>query len=316
MKQKKRKKAEKKRVYSFKEQLLKGLYTISILLLLVILSGIIINNFFLVPDKIKINNNNKKEDFIFEIYPKQIKNFTKAKKKTDLFFINKKNNEFPKIAIIVDDLGYNLKFVKNLLSLNTVLTFSILPYGTYNKKIFNLLSKEKNIEIMLHLPMEPYEYPKIDPGEGALLMSMSSAEFIKQININIESIHGLKGVNNHMGSLITSKPLKIHKLFSILKKRNLFFIDSRTTNKTICKSVASDYGILFSERDIFIDHKRDKNFIKNQLKKLVKIAEKKGYAVGIGHPYKMTYKILKEFLPELKNKIKFVKASNIVKIVK
>ena len=86
MKQKKRKKAEKKRVYSFKEQLLKGLYTISILLLLVILSGIIINNFFLVPDKIKINNNNKKEDFIFEIYPKQIKNFTKAKKKTDLFF--------------------------------------------------------------------------------------------------------------------------------------------------------------------------------------------------------------------------------------
>ncbi len=306
MKQKKK----KEKVYFLKNQLIKGLYTILLLIILVILSGIIINIFFLVPDKII-----KKTPFVFEIYPKQIKTFTKAKKKTDLFFKNKKINKFPKIAIIIDDLGYNLNFVKKLLSLNTDLTLSILPYGKYNKKILNLISKKKNIEIMLHLPMEPYEYPKVNPGDGALFMSMSSDEFIKQLNINIAFIPGLKGVNNHMGSLITSKPLKMHDILSVLKKRNLYFIDSRTTNKTICKSVASYYGILFAERDVFIDHIKDRNFIKKQLKKLVKIAEKKGYAVGIGHPYNLTYNVLKEKLPELKNKIKFITASNIVKIV-
>ena len=107
---------------------------------------------------------------------------------------------------------------------------------------------------MLHLPMEPSEYPMVNPGPGALLSSMSADELIAQLKKDLQSVSSIKGVNNHMGSKMTQHSAQMYQIFSILKKEGLYFIDSRTTSKTLCKPSARLLQVPFAERDVFLDH--------------------------------------------------------------
>ena len=223
-------------------------------------------------------------------------------------------HEKPRVAIIVDDIGYDRKMARKFMALDTNLTFSILPHTPHNSEIANKAHK-KGIEIMLHLPMEPIEYPAIDPGPGALLAEMSPDELIRQLEKNIASVPHAKGVNNHMGSRLTAESNQIYQVFTILRKRNLFFIDSRSTTKTLCRPSARLFKIPFAERDVFIDHKANPAFIRKQLERLVTIARHRGKAIGIAHPSRTTYKVLHQMLPELKKQIQLVPASELVGII-
>ena len=128
---------------------------------------------------------------------------------------------------------------------------------------------------------------------------MTPDELIRQLEKDLDAVPFIKGVNNHMGSKMTAESSQIYQIFSILKKRNLFFIDSRTTADSLCKPSARLFQIPFSERDVFLDHLQEAQFIRNQLKELVRLAQQNGHAVGIGHPHLITYQILKEMLPDL-----------------
>ena len=165
---------------------------------------------------------------------------------------------------------------------------------------------------MLHLPMEPSEYPVVNPGPGALLSSMTADELISQLEKDLQSVSNIKGVNNHMGSEMTQHSAQMHRIFSILKKQGLYFIDSRTTPKTLCKPSARMVHMPFAERDIFLDHIPTSDFIENQLKKLIRIAGQKGYAIGIGHPHPETHQVLEKMLPTLRKKVTLVPASQII----
>jgi polysaccharide deacetylase 2 family uncharacterized protein YibQ len=198
----------------------------------------------------------------------------------------------PPVALILDDLGYDKKIAEKFLDLDINLTFSILPHSPFQKEIARLASS-KGIEIMLHLPMEPVEYPEDD----------------------LSTLPGIKGVNNHMGSKLTAESTQMYQIFSILKQRGLFFIDSRTTADSMGRPSARLFQLPFAERDVFIDHYLKPNFIRNQIKELIRIARLNGSAVGILHPHTMTLKILKEALPELKDQIQLVPASKIVRPV-
>ena len=167
---------------------------------------------------------------------------------------------------------------------------------------------------MLHQPMEPFEYPRINPGPGTLLTNMTPDELVQQLIQNLEEMPFVSGINNHMGSKMTANASQMRQVFSVLKQRNLFFIDSRTTEKTICRASASLLQIPFGERDIFIDHFQDSDFIKKQLYELVRIATAHGDAIGIAHPYTKTYQVLKTCLPDLKQKVRFVPVSELVRI--
>ena len=118
-----------------------------------------------------------------------------------------------------------------------------------------------------------------------------------------------------MGSKMTAESGQMYQIFSILKKRNLYFIDSRTTSKTLCKPSARLFQIPFAQRDVFLDHFQEPDFIRKQIKELIRIAQRHGQAVGIGHPHTITYEILREMMPELQKKVKLVPASEIVHIV-
>ena len=217
----------------------------------------------------------------------------------------------PLVAIVVDDIGYDRDIAAQLLSLDAPLTFSILPYGPYSQKLA-AEAKAKGHEIMLHLPMEPMEFPDVNPGPGALLRQMSADELIAQLDDNLNRVSGLKGVNNHMGSALSTSPERMRQIFSVLKKRGLFYIDSRTTADTVARSSAQLLQIPFAERDVFIDHLENEKFIRGQLKLLVKRARHQGYALGIAHPHAITYRVLAEILPQLKETVSLVPASMVV----
>jgi hypothetical protein len=168
---------------------------------------------------------------------------------------------------------------------------------------------------MLHLPMEPLEYPEINPGPGALLADMPPDQLVRQLNNDLDAVPYIVGVNNHMGSKITSISTKMYQIFTILKKRNLFFIDSRTTTGTLCRPSARLLQIPFGQRDVFLDHLQTPEAIRRQIRKLVRVAEKNGQAIGIGHPYSITCNALRQELPFLRQKVKLVTASRMVHIL-
>ena len=205
----------------------------------------------------------------------------------------------PKIAIVIDDLGGENKISRELLRWDLPVTFSILPFAPYSKKLAGEAHR-KGKEIILHLPMEPRGYPQVHPGEGVLLEEMDEANLLRQLSKDIEAVPYIKGVSNHMGSRLMEDSEKIKIVFSELKRRGLFFLDSRTTPQTIGLQVAQSVGLKATERSIFIDNSSADEDIKQQLERLIQLSLSKGKAIGIGHPHLSTIKSLKEMIPKMR----------------
>ena len=219
----------------------------------------------------------------------------------------------PRVAIIIDDLGYDPDIAAKFLKVDGILTLAILPHSPFQKSIARA-AKMRGFEVMLHLPLEPNEYPQVNPGPGTLVTTMSPDMLIKQLRANLAAVPHISGVNNHMGSKLTASSAQLYQIFSVLKQEGLFFIDSRTTTKTICKPSARLLRIPFAQRDIFLDHQPVKEIIEKQLDRLVRLSKARGYAVGIGHPHEMTANVLKRALPKLKKQVVFVAVSEVVAI--
>ena len=200
-----------------------------------------------------------------------------------------------------------------LLELDKDITFSILPFSPFGKTLAGRLSA-KGAELMLHLPMEPTQYPRINPGPGALLASMTPDALINQLHLDLEAVPGVVGVNNHMGSRLTSLSDKMNQIFTVLKKEDLFFIDSRTAPDSKGEAAARLFMLRFSHRDVFLDNFQNYEYISGQFRKLIKRAEKHGHAIGIGHPYQATLDTLKIELPKIKGKVRVVRASRLVAV--
>jgi polysaccharide deacetylase 2 family uncharacterized protein YibQ len=207
----------------------------------------------------------------------------------------------PRIAIVIDDLGGENKISQELLRWDLPVTFSILPFSPYSKTLAGEAHR-KGKEVILHLPMEPHGYPQIRPGEGVLLEEMDEARFLRQLSKDIEAVPYIKGVSNHMGSRLMEDPEKMKIVFLELKRRGLFFLDSRTTPQTIGLQVAQSVGLKAVERSIFIDNSSTEEDIKQQLERLIQLSLSKGKAIGIGHPHPSTIKSLKEMIPKMKEK--------------
>jgi uncharacterized protein len=219
--------------------------------------------------------------------------------------------QLPLVAIIIDDLGYDLKLAERFLAMEGTFTFSILPEGPYTNKI-SAEAHAKGHEIMLHLPMEPMEFPTVRPGPGALLAGMTPDELLNQLDADLASIPHVRGVNNHMGSRLSTLAPQMRQIFSRLKSRGLYYVDSRTTTATVGRPSAERLHLLFAERDIFIDHFQDADFIRKQLERLVKRAYAQGYAIGIAHPHPLTIELMQAGLPDLRRKVTLVPASKVV----
>ncbi|MDY6987404.1 MAG: divergent polysaccharide deacetylase family protein [Thermodesulfobacteriota bacterium] len=219
--------------------------------------------------------------------------------------------DLPKIAIIIDDFGYDKETALKFLDLDGVLTFSVLPHSPFQSEIASAIH-ETGRDVLLHLPMEPLDYPVVNPGKGALTTSMGPKELLDQLLDDLAAVPFVVGVNNHMGSKLTQDVVKMRQIFQVLKSQHLFFVDSLTSPLSNCADAARVLELKFACRQVFLDHVQEPDAIRFQIKRLVTMAKTRGQAIGIGHPYPITWKILNEELPKIRNQVKLVPVSEIV----
>jgi polysaccharide deacetylase 2 family uncharacterized protein YibQ len=225
------------------------------------------------------------------------------------------DEEKPKVVIIVDDIGFNKDSVDRLLEMQFPINFAILPYLPYSRYAAEK-AKQRGWDVMLHLPMEPKSnsgYVGDDAGDGVLLENLPKKEIIKKLDDNISAVPYVKGVNNHMGSKFTENPEVMEIVLRELNTKGLFFIDSKTSADSKGFEIAKTLGMKTAMRDVFLDQlSQDESYVNSQILRLVDISKKKGYAVGICHPYPETLKALTYMLPKIKGDVEVTKVSSLL----
>lgn len=216
-------------------------------------------------------------------------------------------------SIIIDDLGNNLDRGKSIIQLPAAVTLAILP-KTKHAKTLATLAFENNKEIMLHLPLQSIENHNHSPG--TLNLHMTHEEFLSELASNIKSVPHIKGINNHMGSLLTMHPGHMKWLMKEISTiGSLFFVDSRTSSKTVAGTIAIENNVPSVTRDIFLDPDFKPETITKQFEKFLETIHQQGHAIAIAHPHPLTLQFIKEHLPVLEEQgIELVSVSQLIKL--
>ncbi len=219
-----------------------------------------------------------------------------------------------KVAIIMDDMGGSLTQLKNLLAIDLPVTPAILPGTRLATSSASLLS-ESGREYMIHIPMQPRSYPRTNPGADALLIGQSESEVRRRVRSYQQAVPGAVGGNNHMGSRYTEEPELMRIVLDELKRHNQFFIDSRTIGSSVAFTEARKMGLKTATRNIFLDNREDVAYVREQLRKMVRLAGSNREIVAICHPHKETLEALRLELEWLKQQpVDFVPASTVVHV--
>lgn len=218
--------------------------------------------------------------------------------------------KMPSIAILIDDLGYNRHGMESSLLLPTEVALAILPSTPFATQTALTAQKQKRITL-LHAPMENQRELKLGPG--GLYAKMTEQELKETLTKDLDGLPGIQGVNNHMGSLLTTKADSMKWVMEVLKGRSLFFIDSLTSPKSVAKKTAQEHGLETVSRDVFLDNIRTEKAIDKQFSRLLKLARLHGSALAIGHPYPETMDYLKKRLNNLEQDgVRLVRLSDLL----
>jgi polysaccharide deacetylase 2 family uncharacterized protein YibQ len=216
-----------------------------------------------------------------------------------------------KIAIIIDDMGYNRRSIDDAVAVNLPLTLAIIPFTPQARETAEIAHRN-NLEVIMHLPLESIN--ENNSMSGIVLTGMEEEAILSILDQDLADIPYIRGVNNHMGSRVTTDWTIMRIILERLKEKSLYFIDSMTTPNSVAFKMARSLNVPSARRDVFLDVELNRDYILNQLKALFRHADKNGTAVGIGHPSEMTLSVLKDHLPQLlkKHKARLVFASEIV----
>lgn len=215
------------------------------------------------------------------------------------------------IVLILDDVGFDHQPLAEAMAIDPNVNFAVLPNGKRSTEFATTLHG-RGFELLCHLPMEPEGFPRISPGDGAVLTTMTDAEIVEATRANVDAIHFARGVNNHMGSRATADRRVMTDVLGALPK-GMYFIDSKTTGSSVAGSVARAMRVKTASRSVFLDDVQDAAAIRRQLRELTKTAEARGVAVGIGHMYPSTVNVLAEEAARLRaSGFRFLRASEAV----
>ena len=195
------------------------------------------------------------------------------------------------LAIIIDDIGYSAALGRRAAELDGPFTLAVLPLTPHTHQLANY-GYQRGKEIMLHLPMSNIKAMPL--GKGGLESGMNHTQFLTRLRASLEDIPHLLGVNNHMGSQLTQESEAMDWLMRELARHQLYFIDSRTTANTRALSTARSYQIPSDRRDVFLYNTRNVDSIRAQLLKAIALAQERGQAIAIGHPYPETLAVLEQ----------------------
>jgi len=186
------------------------------------------------------------------------------------------------IAIIIDDFGNGTDDVDAMIALEIPFTGAVIPGQPHSVEHMEKLI-EAGKDVIIHLPMEA---PKAGwQSKLAISGGLNSDQIRERVEKSIEELTQAYGLNNHMGSVATANKKVMTEVIQVVKENDLLMIDSVTTSKSKMKEVCKELEVPFIKRDVFLDRtaKHDTAFVEKRMKELAKVADKKGYAVGIGH---------------------------------
>jgi uncharacterized protein len=217
------------------------------------------------------------------------------------------------LAIVIDDMGTNLRELDSLTEIGVPLTFSVIPGLAKSREVAETAHR-RGYQVMVHMPMEPVEYPKRKIEANGLLTSQDDAEITRRVREYLKVVPHAVGANNHMGSRFTEQKNKMAPVLTVLKEKNLFFVDSRTTPRSVGYSMAREMGMPTASRSVFLDNVQDAVYINDQVEEAAALARKHGSVIAICHPHQATIRALSSALPALKGRgITLVSASDLVR---
>lgn len=216
----------------------------------------------------------------------------------------------PQIAIIIDDLGYNKAYGERAINLPGPLTFAVIPFAP-NSKVLAERAYFSGNDVMLHMPMQSSQGKDI--GLGGINASHTRDEVKSRLRKSLNELPFAIGMNNHMGSLLTTNPNIMGWIMEELTGTTLFFVDSYTTADSVAHNTAKAFGVPTLKRDVFLDSEDDAKAIDKQFMRLVRKAKEQGYALAIGHPRPATLEVLERRLKQLKELgVKLVSVADMV----
>jgi polysaccharide deacetylase 2 family uncharacterized protein YibQ len=219
-----------------------------------------------------------------------------AKQREEVLIV-KPSEKTALVAIVIDDLGQDLKPAREIISLPAKVTFAVMPGLPQSRKVAEL-AMQNNREVLLHLPME-YRNRNGKPAPGMLRSDMTPMDFLNTFSDDVASVPGAVGVNNHEGSSLTENKEAMKFLMAELKARDLLFLDSLTSPKSVAYATAKEFGVKAAKRDVFLDNESDnEGYIHGQLEELTRMAKEHGWAIGIGHPHPATISALRTWIAE------------------
>ena len=206
----------------------------------------------------------------------------------------------PRIAIIIDDLGYHLANGKRAIRLPGPITFSFLP-GSPRARLLAEDAHEHGKDVLLHLPLQAHSsdgWQEPEPSEIGLDMSREALSAV--VEEALQSVPHVIGVNSHRGSLLTRHPGHMQWLMEEIRDREgLFFIDSYTHHESVALQIAYETGVSATKRDVFLDPDRSSETVAREFERMKTLARQRGQVVAIGHPYPNTLELLERELPLL-----------------
>ena len=217
-----------------------------------------------------------------------------------------------KLAVIIDDCGYDMKTVRTLLDTKFPFSYAILPFKDFSSDVLAMVNEQGRVP-MLHLPMEPMNKSAMSEGKSTVQVSMTADQQRALVRKAVNSLPGIMGVNNHQGSRATSDPTTMKNVLRELKSQNLFFVDSKTTASSKGRDIARSMGVPTARNDIFLDNSTNPEEIRKQIYKAFAMAEKNGSAIAICHARPATALCWKKYADEFrKSGITFVPVTEVL----
>lgn len=219
-----------------------------------------------------------------------------------------------KLAIVVDDLGNNMGGTTEMLQLPVTLTVAVMPFLSTTKEDAER-AHDMGHEVIIHIPMEPLRGKRSWLGPGAITTSLSNKEIKKRINDAIDDVPFAVGMNHHMGSKATADERVMRAVLEVCRQRGLYYLDSRTTFKTVIPKLANEIGVPYLENELFFDDVYTIRHMSKKARELEKLLHDDSVHIAIGHvgiAGKKMVRVLKEYIPIYKREATIVPLSHLI----
>ncbi|MNS55095.1 Divergent polysaccharide deacetylase [compost metagenome] len=191
----------------------------------------------------------------------------------------------------------------------SAISVAVLPNAPHAREMATKAHNSGH-EVLIHLPMAPLSKQPLE--KGTLRPEMSSDEIERIIRDAYGKVPFAVGLNNHMGSAMTSSLFGMQKVMQALERYNLYFLDSMTIGNSQSMRAAQGTGVKVIKRKVFLDDTQNEADIRFQFNRAVQLARRTGSAIAIGHPHPSTVRVLQQMLPTLPSDITLVSPSSLL----